>query len=270
MTYPAEVLADSPAGYWRFEEGNPPFQDETAGNHDGTVKGVCQGWLSVREPGIANSRGLRWKTNSDEAGPYVEMSAGVLSSPTSWTYELWFRPTIILASTGTDVLLGIGGGETSRIGWFSFQGNAWIIMYDTNGVVSATSRSSILIPAMGGEQVANLNNKWWHVVAVFTTPATSIATDLYINGVLDNFQVANQGTSGHGVPSAGQTTGLNFRGGGNAYGGYMDEVAIYPTALSAGRVLAHYNAAVADDVFAGNGHRTPKHHARSRVLTPGG
>jgi hypothetical protein len=101
MTYTAEVLADSPSGYWKFEEGNPPFQDQTAGNHTGTIKGLSQGRLRVQEPGIANSKGIRWQQDSDEVGPYVEITAGVLNSPTSWTYELWFRPTQIPFSTGT-------------------------------------------------------------------------------------------------------------------------------------------------------------------------
>jgi hypothetical protein len=253
VAYAAEVLADSPSGYWRFEEGNPPFKDETAGNRNGTVRGSSLGSLTWREPGIANSKGLWFNNAIDNGGPYVGIAAGALNSPTSWTYELWFQPKNALSSGDTAVLLGVGGaggtGETSRIGWFGFGGDAWISAFSPSGV-NASTRSSVL------EQTGKIKNKWYHVVAVFTTPATAIGIDVYINGALDNFQQTNMGTSGHPVPGSGEEIGLNVRGPapGDAFAGYLDEVAVYPVALSAGRIAAHYNAAVADDTFAGNSH----------------
>lgn len=261
MTYAAEVLADSPSGYWRFNEGDPPFEDETAGNRDATIKGTNQGALSMLEPGIAHSTGLRWSWDQAAAfGPYIEIPAGVLSSPTSWTYELWFRTDRRVFSGDTVVLLGIGGGETSRVSIFSFGTPVptfWVRGFSSTGAINATRDSSLLKA-----------DKWYHCVVVFTTPATSIGIDIYMNGALDNQGSNNLGTSGHLIPSSGQAIDLNFRNNGDTFGGYIDEVAVYPAVLSASRIAAHYDAAVADDVFAGNGHVSSKVRPRSRILVP--
>ena len=255
MTYSAEVLADSPAGYWRFEDSNPPFQDETAGNHDGTILGPSRGAISLLEPGVAHSRGIRFSTDQNTGNAEVRFPAGVWASPTSYTMEMWIYQTDrVPFSSDTKVLIGYGGGEQGRVSLFTFPAGAtWIRLFSTNGAVSATRDSSIL-----------KLNRWYHVVGVFTTPATSIAQDVYINGALDNQASTNQGTASHPVPTSGQTTDINYRNNADTFPGYMDEVAVYPTALSAARISAHYDAAIADNIFAGNNHldsRNPRPHS---------
>ena len=91
-------------------------------------------------------------------------------------------------------------------------------------------------------QSANTINdgEFHHIVA--TQGAGGMA--LYIDGVLvgSNPTVAPDAANGYWRLGGGNLTGWPNAPAASALGGTYDEVAIYPTALSADRVLAHYNA----------------------------
>jgi hypothetical protein len=85
----------------------------------------------------------------------------------------------------------------------------------------------------GANAVAGMLGKWTHIACVFNRSVGTYGTQsIYTNGVLAN---------AHALPGAflNNTCGT-FNLGDRAYLGGMDEVAFYDKALSAQRIVAHY------------------------------
>lgn len=150
------------------------------------------------------------------------------SSP--FTIEFWARPT---ASDNDDAPVFNRVSDGNRSGWVFFQRAAatgWNFrMYDGNG-------SNVGWDLTGGTAPLEA---WSHVVAVWTGSSAR----LYVNGTLASTTNAS-GRSGVYAAS----TSANFSVGAYDTGlssttGSVDDIAFYGTALSAARILAHYNAA---------------------------
>ncbi len=162
------------------------------------------------------------------------------SSSSPFTIEFWTQP---------DVDPGDGPGpspmfnrvsSSPRSGWVFFQRSAttgWnFAMYNGNG-------SQVGINLTGGNYTVG---QWAHVVVTFdgTTPS------LYVNGA-NTGAVANvipfNGNSGYNASTSATFSIGAYDTGSNPYSGAVDETAFYGTALSAGDILAHFNAAASTD-----------------------
>ncbi|MBT3980457.1 MAG: LamG domain-containing protein [Bacteriovoracaceae bacterium] len=76
---------------------------------------------------------------------------------------------------------------------------------------------------------------WYHIVGTYDGAGNAY---IYVNGVSNTAS----GTAGTITWTSAQLgVGSNTSGSGNYFGGYMDELAIYGTELSAGQVLNHYS-----------------------------
>lgn len=213
MAYADEVLADSPAGYWRLGEpsGATAF-DETANANDGTYTLTAYG-----EPGlIGDDPDTSVRLDRALAGERVEVpDDATLDFGDTFTLECWFKRETISETMG---LLDKGSN-----GFFLIIASDNHLMFGKRGVTVITD----------GPTITDVSSP--HHVVVTKNGAT---TKVYLDGVdvtpsVTNDTIANTAA----VLFIGQTIG------GNEYwDGWLDEVAVYPTALSAGRVLAHYNA----------------------------
>ena len=105
-------------------------------------------------------------------------------------------------------------------------GNGFIVNYNSgNGVISVGDGSSSLAQVTV-TQPYNLDDGQWHLFDVVYTGSTAI---VYVDGVA----VASG-------PLAGLTTDTSV--GLTAASPTIDEVAVYPAALSAARIAAHWTA----------------------------
>lgn len=215
MAYSDEVLADSPWLYWRLGEASgATAEDATANNRDGTYTGVTYGVTGA-------------VTGGDTAigiADITDLVTSAASVPTgACTLEFWFRPT----STPTDTASvmstsnGAGGGAGVDVSFSNgrqLEARVWIGSEVFTGTTSALTL-----------------NTWYHV-AVRCDGSTA---KVYLNGV-DSASAAAVGTPVDSHPfTIGGSTG-NF-GANVAF--QADEAAFYSSALSAARILAHYNAA---------------------------
>jgi hypothetical protein len=150
----------------------------------------------------------------------------VASSP--FTIEFWAKPT---ASDNDDAPVSNRLASGNRTGWVFFQraaGTGWNFrMYNGNG--SATGWD-----LTGGTATLDA---WSHVVAVWN----GSSAQLYVNGV--NTNASNTGAGGYNV----NVTESFYLGalinGLSPSTGSVDEVAFYPTALTATQISNHYAAA---------------------------
>jgi hypothetical protein len=204
--YKATVLADAPAVYYRLADTSGTTAADASGNNrTGTYGGTY-------------TRGAASLLTTD-ADLAVTMTNGQIDLPTSvnpwagaFTIEAWVKPSQVAAYAA------IFSRETYGSSGLRFgqQGNRWGLW---------TTESGGNVEIRGGTVVSGTT---YHVVA--TRSGTTFR--LYVNGV----QVAT-GTGTLVTPTGG---GRFASVGGAPYKGVLDEVAIYPTALSAARIAAHY------------------------------
>ena len=219
--YQARVLADNPTLYLRYDEpGNTFFSDASANRNNLTLVGAG----TFRSAGAITGSSKSFTFTGTASRLYGETR---VTAPASYSLETWFKGT-----TG-GVLVELGNKQTftsttyDRILYVGADGHV-VFGVHPSGYVTITSAASYA------------NGAWHHAVA--TQGASGMA--LYVDGVL----VASNTTA----KTAQSFSGFWHVGGDAAsaswpdhptsayFAGAVDETAIYPTALSASAVAAHY------------------------------
>jgi hypothetical protein len=211
VSYSSEVLADSPIRYFKLDEqaGNTTAVD-TAGAEDSTYFAATLGQAAVVGAGI--------RTVAASSAYVAPRVASGLS--TAWSLEFWYKYD---SSSGAVIWRD---NTTGSAGWLMQLVNANAdLTVRANGTDRTITGAGSLLTAAG----------WHHVV--MTSSGTSVIT--YIDKVAVDTWTRTAAAST--VVST-----LRFgRDGSNAtyYNGYYDEIAVYNTVLSSGRITVHYNAA---------------------------
>ena len=232
VAYRAAVLADSPVAYWRLGEASGATATDETGSYNGTYSGSP----SYSQAGVfAANNAVRFPVST----AFVSSSnAAFYPGSGDFTFELWSK---CQSSLGLSVGFMLGGKHISATNQrcFSLQLQAggitpvevfWRAFVSTNGTSVVTIGTGSLV-----SQAARPVTDWHHWALV----RDGSTMRLYIDGV----QEATAAVSGPLFNGS-----ANFRIAGQGDGSqfvdcYMDEVAYYSTALSAARILAHYNAA---------------------------
>ena len=224
-TYVNEVIADSPALYWRLgESSGTNANDETANNRDGTYVGT---------PTLAAAGALNGDSNTavdlDGTDDCITSTYDPFAADTIRTFEGWaYRDT----SSGIDAIFG---GDT---------GSVHPVLRLASG-----SNDVVFFPAVGSAALTWAaawpgNGQWVHWVLVFNESAGTLngysaeTASLYINGAL---------VSSQAIATAYNLTSGNFcvgkRGAAaDFFDGKHDEIAVYESGLSAARIKLHYDA----------------------------
>jgi RHS repeat-associated protein len=225
--YKSSVTADAPSSWWRLGEASGTSAwDATAAIPATYSAGVTLGVTSTAVSGDSDTA-----ASFDGAAGRVALPDNVVRASTTLTAEAWFK------TTASGVVLGMADAA------YPATPTQWVpvIYVGTDGKLRGQLWNGGVNPVTSG---AAVNNGAWHH-AVLTSAATT--QSLYLDGALvgslsgnaDNLNMsANYTGAGYWAgswPAAG--SGWSF------FNGSIDEAAVYPTALSAARVLAHYNAA---------------------------
>ena len=205
--YSDAVLADSPNGYWRFH--NLLDTANLAGSLTvGSNQTAAAGLLEFDQDAAVSLNGSTdYYTAAD--GTYTDLTD-------TFTLEGWILPTDVSAQR--------------RL--FDKGTNAYSLLINTGGAIQAQkSGASVIVTSTATCGIVTPSHVAW------TKDGATNA--LYINGVdvtgtVTNATCANTSTALH----IGRTAASADR----YFYGIMDEFAIYPTALAAARILAHYQA----------------------------
>lgn len=232
MSYSSEVLADSPVVYFRMNESSGTTMVDSRGSgRDGTYVGSP----TLGVTGATNA------TDGDDAvtlngstqyASIASLTAGddALKAMTgSFTVECWINYSSTSGTRGLLDRYGSGGSTVSVWLLYSLGGKPRFLVRNasTSGDVYVDAATTL---TTGG---------WHHVVGVFDDAADEIR--IYIDGAEDATPVAMTGTVGHNRSPILTIGALVFTSG--YFPGSMDEVAVYPSALSDARIAAHYEAA---------------------------
>jgi len=216
VAYPDEILADAPKYWYRLAAIGAGVDISAGSTRDVATpaNSPASGWRGICTDGFALAC---WNNNQGATLPGT-----TLYVQPGYTIELWFWPALTPPSRKT-LWNQIGAGNV---------GNS--IDYESTGKLTVNNWNGAALIATSS--VATLNVAAWNHV-VLSLAAGDFR--LYINGVLDKaFNTTQSPSSPAQSLRLFNTNGLN-----QGPSGLFAEVAIYPSILSAGRVLAHYNAA---------------------------
>ena len=225
--YATEVLSDNPVAYWRFEDTSGSTATDSAGSNHGTYNNVALGQASAA-PALGTAAGFNG-TSADVSVPALGVFADL--SIEAWAY-----------------IDNFPGG--------------WSSLYNTDGCAFPCAHWQFVnldVPrfewALAGSDWSNGfvfgGGSWYHIVTTYEQ-GTGVAS-LYVNGQFQEHLFVLSGLVT--TQSLGRIG--SWGGGGRFVDGLIDEVAVSGSALTASRVLAHYNAATVPEpvslVFLGVG-----------------
>ena len=209
--YASTVLADNPSGYWRFGEASGSTAgNEIAGGLSGTYSQATLGSAGA----LANDSNTAAGLSGAAALVTIASHSAVDLGGGPFTIELWLKRS---RTNQEEIVVAKGtGGYEVRIA--------------KNGFVEFGQG--------GGKRIAISNVKisdttTWHHLVVTRDGANAV---IFVDAINVTGRVTPQTLSGTGAPLVfGAADGSGFNG-------WIDEAAVYGTALTAGRVLAHYQA----------------------------
>lgn len=228
--YASTVMQDNPMSYWQLEE--------TSGT---TATDIREGWNAKIGTGsitknvagaISGTTGkaFTFSPTTSSTTTTVIPTGNQLASNT-FTAETWFKST----STRGGAIINFGGGQsgnssTSAIDRVVYMANDGRLFFGVNpGVVRTVNTTG-----------AYNNGQWHHIVATLDPSGQK----LYVDGQLQASNAAStvgRNYMGSWRVGGDRLTGWTSNPTSSYFAGSIDEVAVYPQALSAERVLAHYS-----------------------------
>ncbi len=216
--YPAVVMADNPAAYWRHGESSGTNANDEVGTADGTY---------INAPTLGATGALSGDTDTavtfNGTDEYVTVpDSASLDLGDVLSIEAWFKRTSA-ADTAERMVIAKGAG-------------AYALTFNVSSdhkLAFANDNTAVIV-----RQTGTISDTNWHHVVVTKNGAT---VALYVDGADQTGTVTNS--------TLGNTADALFIGREAAFSGVfwdggLDEVALYSTVLTAARVTAHYDAGV--------------------------
>ncbi|MEU1126631.1 LamG domain-containing protein [Streptomyces sp. NPDC005899] len=224
QSYPARVLADGASLYWRYDEGASTLAADTG---PGLNNGFLRNGPAYRQTPAAVA-GDSTAIGFDGASDYA-YSNTLFPAPTRFSVETWIKTTTVRGGK----IIGFANltmQNSTRFDKHVYMRNDGRLVF---GVQNGGART-VTTPA------AYNDGAWHHVVATQGTGGMA----LYVDGQLRtaNFlYTGNENYPGYWRVGGDSLTNWPNRPTSNFFAGQIDETAVYPTALSASQVSAHYS-----------------------------
>jgi hypothetical protein len=209
-SYADRVIADGASNYWRLGEPSGTTAVDAVGGANGTISGG----VTLNQPGAIGD-GTKAMTFDGTTGKVV--TAVDVTTPVICTIEAWIKSTL-------------GGGQAA---FYSTRSTGQLGLTLYVGVIFTGGK---LVPFLYSGEASNGtrhvgDGSWHHVVFVLSGAICTV----YVDGTLDTAVSQNRATTGTGKQLIGwdeATAGF--------WSGALDEVAVYPRALTAPEIAAHY------------------------------
>src|SRR5881394_183663 len=241
--YPSTVLSFSPAGYWRLGETTAvpaPSIAKNAGSLAAAADGDAVLDVTNGAPGIVGTSFRFTNPNGyDATTPSVGYIGSVVDIPYfaelnpdgPYTVEFWAKPARL--STEDYCPLTSMDPDQNRSGWLFYQrvSNKWRFRVGGVGGYAATVDGGTVVP-----------NEWQHIVGV-SDGASPPNITIYVNGQKGDGPIPATGALGFN-PNRGRVLRIGATDFPNrGFDGWVDEVAIYASALTPEVISSHYQVA---------------------------
>ncbi len=222
--YAAQVLADNPAAYWRFDEAKGTIGADSSPN---LLGGSYTGGVTL---------GTAGGTNDGDTAATFDGSTGYFSSgasepsPTTFSAEAWIKTT----STSGGKIIGFGNAQTGDSSNYDKQ----IYMTNDGHLIFGTYNGGTDI----AESTHTYNDGQWHQI-VGTQGSNGMA--LYVDGakVASNPVTTNQNFVGYWRVGDDNLNSWPSQPASEFFGGAIDDVSVYNSALTPGAIATQYTAA---------------------------
>lgn len=213
MTYRDEVLADNPSHYWPLSEpGGTVVADIIDPSGTGVSVNNAAGYR-----GITATDGAALINNSNN-NAFLGLKNKLYATPPC-TFEAWVWLFGALGTYSEVLMYGDNVHDLELNVQASMHVN-----FNSRGGTGVLASTGILTPG-----------SWHHLVGL----ASLAALTLYIDGALDAGPLA----ATYSIPATDPFGFGGFTDRTQPVNGYIASPALYPTVLSAARILAHYNSA---------------------------
>lgn len=227
--YQSQVLSDGPESYWTMNDGPGTVMADLLGKDNGTHGALVTtgaGGAISGEPGT--SFRFAGTGSTSVAGDTVSQT-----SPASFSTEAWFMTSSITGGhiIGLDSSSTGGGSFADRHIYLSNEGRVFFAVKPSNTIKSVSSSATYR------------DSQWHHVVGTLSAEGLK----LYVDGQLvGHSEITQQALQFRTRPAywriGGDTlTGYPSKPTSNYLAGHLDEVAVYPVALTAATIKDHYN-----------------------------
>ncbi len=221
--FPTAVTTDTPSLFWRLNElGGTTMADSSGSNRTGTFRAG----LGFGQAGALTDSSTAIQTG----GSGIGYSNNQFTNPQTYSLETFLKTT----ANGGKIL----GLENAQTGWGTTYDR---MMYLSGGRVFYGIRSGGAMQVISSP--GTINDGQYHQL-VATQGAGGMA--LYIDGALvasNAAVIAPDAANGYWRLGGGNLTDWPSAPSASAVNGVFDEAAVFPAALSAARVQAHYLAA---------------------------
>jgi hypothetical protein len=223
-SYPAKVVADGATAYWRLGESSGTQAADSIGTNHGTISGgVTLGQVGALADGDT-------AMGFNGTGSITVPDAAALDLASVVTMEAWVKLSatgeliqsiVVKGLTGTAHSYGlITRRDTGQVG-YRWNGGDWL-----------TSAAVFTV------------NEWTHLTVIADESASPVVK-VYVNGVPYGGAFTGQIPTGDFVVLTNVSLKIGSTAGSpdsQSVVGLVDEVAIYPTALTPAQIAAHYAA----------------------------
>jgi YVTN family beta-propeller protein len=216
--YAQTVVHDAPIGYWRLGEKSGTSAADRAGTNTGTYSGG----VTLGVPGLLSGDPDTAASFNGANQMVTVPSTTALSPSTKVTLEAWIKPAALPAA-------GAFASVVTKAESYSLQFNGPRMEFT---IMQNGTRRRLQAPS-GAIVVGSV----YHVVGTYD----GATQRLYVNGA----QVASAALTGAITTNTTSVRIASWAGGQEFFKGVIDEVAIFPSVLTAAGVLAHYNAGIA-------------------------
>ncbi len=216
--YADTVHADGAIDQWSFSETSGATAYDTAGTSDATINsGVTRGVAGA----IAGDGDTAFSFNGTSSG--LVATKTTVPAPQQFSVEAWFSTT----TTSGGKIVGFGSSNTGTSGSYDRH-----VYMDTAGRVSFGVRdaANYIVTSPG----AYNDGKWHHVVASMSNKGLALYLDGKVVGQRTSTTMASAYLGYWRIGGDSSWSGAAF------LNGKIDEVAVYPTALPADRIAAHF------------------------------
>ncbi len=213
-SYSNAVLADGPSGYWRLGETGGTTASDIAGANPGIYRNGAQ----LGQPSLLPADAANDAIALDGVNDHVEIPSSSSLSPTARvSVEAWIKPAALPAT-------GEFASIASKPGSYALQLDGPRLEFAT--IQSGSYRRLGALP--GTIEAGHV----YHVVGTYD----GAEQRLYVDGV----EVGETAVTGPLSAGAAELSIGSWNASIEPFHGAVDEIAVYPGALSADRVAAHY------------------------------
>ncbi|WP_235494589.1 PKD domain-containing protein [Geodermatophilus sp. Leaf369] len=218
--YSRAVLTDAPEHYWRLNETTGDLLD-SAGGSDLTVNaGVARG-----VPGaIASDQDLAARFDGVSG---LAATQTAVAGPSTFSLEAWFQTT----STAGGKIIGFGNRSSGTSS--SYDRHVYLSPDGTVRFGAYSGQLNVVSSASGYN-----DGRWHHVVATIGSGGMRI----YVDGQAGT---TSPNTASEGYAGYWRVGGDSSWDGAPYFNGSIDDVAVYPVALTAAQAAAHHALGVA-------------------------